>query len=250
MRRIALLLTALAALAASAEVALASGAPVVPTLGVRVAGCQTGLELAQRAADFTSSMPAIVGSSVLAMRFELEQRRGGAWRPVTVPGAARWERSEPRAAGFVFDKRVERLAEGVTYRMLVRFRWSATDGTVIKRATRRSGVCRQPDLRPDLSVAGISTEPLSDGRTRYVVQVLNGGLSALLGTLRVGVIVDGLALTPQPFFGLGIGTIAELTFEGPACRPGGTVRAVADPEDSLEEPGEADNALVLRCAGG
>lgn len=250
MRRTALLLTVLAAFAASADAALAAGPPAAPALGVRVAGCQTGLELAQRAADFTSSMPAIAGSSVLSMRFDLEQRRGGAWRPVPVPGSAHWERSEPGAAGFVFDKRVERLAEGVTYRMLVRFRWSATDGKVLKRATRRSGVCRQPDLRPDLSVSGITIEPLPNGRTRYVVQVLNGGLSALLGTLRVGMTVDGLALTPQPFSDLGIGTIAEVAFEGPACRSGGTVRAVADPEDSLEEPSEADNALVLRCSDG
>ena len=239
----------LVAFAASADMALAAGAPPAPALGVRIAGCQTGLEVEQRAADFTGSMPAITGSSVLGMRFELEQRRGGAWRPVPVPGSARWERAEPGAAGFVFDKRVERLAEGVTYRMTVYFRWSASDGTVLKRATRRSGACRQPDLRPDLSVAGLSTEPLPNGRARYVVQVLNSGLSALLGTLRVGVIVDGLALAPHSFSGLGIGAIREVDFEGPACRPGGTIRAVADPEDSLEEPGEADNALVLRCSG-
>ncbi len=249
MRRTALLII-FVAFAASADAALAAGPPGAPTLGVRVAGCQTGLELEQRAANFTGAMPAITGSSVLAMRFELEQRRGGAWKPVPVPGSTRWERSEPGAAGFVFDKRVERLAPGVTYRMTVHFRWSASDGTALKRATRRSGACRQLDLRPDLSVAGLSTEPLLNGRARYVVQVLNSGLSALLGTLRVGVIVDGLALTPQSFLGLGIGAIREVDFEGPACRPGGTIRAVADPEDSLEEPGEADNALVLGCSGG
>lgn len=250
MRLTALLLALLATLAASADVALATGARAAPTLGVRVAGCQTGLELAQRAAEFTGSMPAVAGSSVLAMRFELEQRRGGSWRPVPVPGSSRWERSEPGAAGFVFDKRVERLAEGVTYRMTVYFRWSASDGTVLKRATRRSGVCRQRDLRPDLTVTGITIEALPSGRAHYVVQVLNGGLSALFGTLRVGMVVDGLALTPQPFSGLGIGMIVEVAFEGPTCHPGGTVRAVADPEDSLEEPGETDNALVLRCADG
>jgi len=249
MRRISLLFTVLAALAASADVALATGPPAAPTLGVRVAGCQTGLELTRRAADFTSSMPAITGSSVLAMRFELEQRRGRAWRPVPVRGSARWERSEPGAAGFVFDKRVERLAAGVTYRMTVRYRWFAADGTVIKRATRRSGACRQPDLRPDVSVAGLSTEPLPDGRARYVVQVLNGGLSALVGTLRVGLTVDGAALEPQPLSGLAVGTIVEVSFEGPACQRDGTIRATADSEDSLDEPGEADNALVLRCSG-
>ena len=149
MLRTVLILTALAALSSSD--ALAADAPAVPELGVQLTACPTGPVPEQRAASFTGSMPAVDGSSVLAMRFALEQRRGSDWKPLASPAFARWERSAPGAAGFVYDKRVERLAAGASYRVTVSFRWTAADGTVVRRATRRSGACRQP--APALSPA-------------------------------------------------------------------------------------------------
>jgi len=146
MRRIVLTLsTLLAAVLAPAGLAAADA----PALSARVLDCQTGPDADERAADFRASMPAADDASILSLRFTLEQRRDGAWEGVPVPGA-RWERSKPGAAGFVFDKRVERLAAGSTYRVTVRFRWLAADGTVVRRATRSSGSCRQPDERPAL----------------------------------------------------------------------------------------------------
>ena len=224
MRRIALLLaTASAAFALPATVA-AAATPAAPTLGGRVAG-----------------------SSVLAMRFELQRRAEGAWKPESPPGFTRWERSAPDAAGFVYEKRVERLAAGSAYRVRVRFRWSAPDGTVLRRAARVSGACRPADLRPDLSIDGLTADPLPDGRTRYVVQVRNGGATAALGTVRVGLTVDGVAQVAQTLSGLSAAALGSVVFEGPACRPGGSVLAQADPQDVLDEADEADNALDLGC---
>lgn len=219
----------------------------LPKLSASVAACDTGPALEQRAADFEGSMPAIANSSVLAMRFTVEERRGSTWRAVSVPGS-RWERSTTGAAGFVFDKRVERLEAGAAYRVVVRFRWYDDAGSVIKRATRKSRSCRQPDLRPDLSVVAlIPGEPLGDGRARYVVQVRNGGLSAVRGALRVGLSVDGVAQPSRSLAGLAANVLGAVAFEGSACRPGGTVRAVVDPQDDVEEVDEADNVLELRC---
>lgn len=251
MRRTARLLPLLLlALPAGAQAATPAPPTAVPTLGVRLAGCQVGTAADDRGADFEGAMPASPGSSVLAMRFDLEQRRGAvSWKPVTgVPGFGRYERSAAGAAGFVFSKRFERLVPGASYRVTVRFRWSDADGAVLKRATRRSPTCRQTDLRPDLTVAGVTTgEPTADGRAHYVVQVSNDGLSALTGALRVGLTVDGLALPSLTLPGLAAGGVGEVGFDGPVCRPGARVVATADPDDDLDEPTESDNTLAVDC---
>lgn len=240
-----LVLFVLALLAAATS---SAGAAVVPSLGARLVGCEDGLAPEQRAADFSGSMPAVDGASVLAMRFELEQRRGSTWKAAPIPGT-RWESSVPGAAGFVYAKRVERLAPGASYRMLVRFRWTAADGTVVRRTARRSATCREDDLRPDLSVAAITAAALPDGRTRYVVSLRNDGPTAVLETVPVGLAVDGVAQPPRSLPGLAPSATRTLELEGPACRPGGTLRAVVDPEGAIDESDEADNAVVVRCPG-
>lgn len=250
MRRIALLLAAASAAFALPATVAAAATPAAPTLGVRVTGCEAGLNPEQRAAEFTGSMPAVAGSSVLAMRFELQRRTEGAWKPESPPGFTRWERSAPDAAGFVYEKRVERLAAGSAYRVRVRFRWSAPDGTVLRRAARVSGACRPADLRPDLSIDGLTADPLPGGRARYVVQVRNGGLTAALGLLRVGLTVDGVARVAQTLSGLRADAVGSVAFEGPACRPGGSVLVRVDPQDELGEADEADNTLELSCPSG
>ncbi len=250
MRRI-VLPALLAALALPAPALAATpAAATAPELGAKLASCQTGAVAAQREVEFEAAMPATDGSSELAMRFDLEQRRTttGAWKAVReVPGFGRYERSEPGAAGFVYRKRVERLALG-SYRVVVRFRWSAADGAVLKRAVRRSAACRQPDLRADLSVVGVTTgDPLPGGRARYVVQLRNGGRTATVGAATVGLAVDGVELATLSLPGLAAGGVGSVAFEGPACRPGGAVVATADPGDALPEGRESDNALAVDC---
>ncbi len=223
-----------------------------PALGARLTGCEVGALAGQRGADFEASMPAVPGASALAMRFELERRRGaGAWRPVAgVPGFARYERSSAGAAGFVYAKRVERLVPGSSYRVLVRFRWSDAAGVVRRRATRRSPGCPQPELRPDLGVVGISTgDPSGDGRARYVVQVRNAGPTAVAGPVPVSLRVGAVLLPAGALAGLAPGALGSVTLEGPACRPGERLVAVVDPRDDVEEAGERDNARTVACPG-
>ena len=247
MRRILLpLLLALGALAAPAA-APAADAPAVPSLGVRVSSCQTGATAAQRGAGFSGAMPAIEGATGLAMRFSLEQRRGTTWKSLAVPGFSTWHRAAPGAAGFVYAKRVERLAPRASYRVEVDFRWTSADGKVRRRATRHSGICRQPELRPDLVLEALTPEPLGDGLVRYVARVRNDGKGAVTKATRVVLTVDGVAQAPQALALLATGAQALVAFEGPACAPGGTVRADVDPDDDVEEPDDADNAFVLRC---
>jgi subtilase family serine protease len=77
--------------------------------------------------------------------------------------------------------------------------------------------------------------------------VYNGGLTIALGPLRVGLTVDGVAAVPQTLSGLRADAVGSVAFEGPACRPGGSVLARVDPRDGLDEPDEEDNTLELSC---
>lgn len=251
MRRTALTTATLAALAlpGAAHAVTPTDVPpsAVPELSARLDACAVGATSAQRAAAFTGAMPADQAAAVLSMRFELEQRRGSTWKPLAVPGFRTWQRSDPDAAGFVYAKRVERLASGASYRVTVGFRWTDADGRVVRRAERRTRVCRQPDLRPDLTVLGVTAEPSADGTVRYVAQVRNDGPGALTGPLRVALAVDGTAAPAQEVARLAARATTQLTWSAPPCVAGGAVRVDADPDAAVEEADEADNAFVLRC---
>ena len=244
MRRVVPTLAALAALAGPTV----AGAEEAPSLAARLDVCEIGIVPGSRVAEFTGAMPAIPGSSVLAMRFAFEQRRGSVFKPVPLPAFKGYEQSEPGAAGFVFAKRVERLAAGASYRVSVRFRWTAADGRVLRRATRTSRICRQPDLRPDLAVVGLTTEAVAGGRARYVARLRNDGPGALADLVGLRLTVDGVAQAVQLAPGPGAGAASTVMLEGPACGPGGTARLDVDPRDAVEEVDESDNAVLLRCS--
>jgi hypothetical protein len=142
MRRLAVLPCLLAPLPAAG----AAAAQQRPTLRAELLRCRTGDTAATRTATFRASMPAARGTRRMAMRFELRQRRraGAEFRRVRVPGWDGWERSEPRSAGFVFTRRVQRLRRGVAYRALVSFRWYDADGDVQREARRLTEQCVQP----------------------------------------------------------------------------------------------------------
>ncbi len=247
MQRIALIfcLTTLALPAAAR-----AEAPDPPTLEAGLTSCVTGVTMASRSATFSASMPARAGASVLAMRFELERRRGKAWNPVTASTFGRWERSAPDAAGFVYDKRVEGLTVLASYRATVSFRWYDASGHVVREVRRKTPVCRQPELRPDLEPVQIvpgTAQP--DGTATYAVSVRNTGVAAAPPS-RLMLSVGGVALETRVLPGLAALSSATVTFVGRACRPGETLRAAVDAADEIDEIDEAENALVQRCIAG
>lgn len=247
MRRLLPIVSALLVLAL-AGTARAATAPAVPNLGVKVVSCQSGAQADQRAAAFSGAMPRVAGASELAMRFELEQRRGATWRRVSPAPFAGYERSAPGAAGFVYVKRVQGLAPEASYRVAVHFKWMRANGAVRKRAVRHSAPCRQPDVRPDLAVTGVTAEaPTADGRVRYLVQLLNLGFGDVLGTLRVGLAVDGTPLPETTLSGLRAGQEATVAFQGPPCPVAGSLTATVDLGAEVEEGDQADNRLVVPC---
>lgn len=224
-------------------------APDVPELAVELSSCVAGVAVASRSATFHGSMPSSDGSSVLAMRFELERFRVTAWRPVVASTFGRWERSSPGAAGFVYDKRVEQLAAPASYRATVRFRWYDAAGHVLRKARRRTATCRQAERRPDLEPVRIAPGVARlDGTADYAVTVRNAGVTTAPPS-RVLLSVGGVALMPRALPGVAGLASATLTFTGPACRSGDALRAAVDADSDVDEADEGDNALVQRCVG-
>jgi hypothetical protein len=228
----------------------------VTPLSAKVKTCATGADVPSRYAVFTGSMPRIAQATTLAMRFDLyvDVAGHGARRLKGVPNFGVWERSSPGAPGFVYDKRVDALDPLAAYRVRVSFRWYDAGGDVVRRATRTSGVCRQPDKRPDLQVTGIGFEPVPGDPllTRYAVTVRNAGRGPVPASSLVALRIGALPLAPLALAPLPSGAAATVVFTGPACLPGSVVEAVADAAKGIVEADERDDAAVRACpvAGG
>lgn len=199
----------------------------------------------QPAAEFEARMGMVPGAAQLQMRFTLQavntpRRR---WRHVAAPGFDEWTTADPGTTRYVYTRRVEALIGPAQYRVRVRFRWLDAAGTTIARTVRHSRSCRVPDLRPNLTIAGLTTEPARDAaERRYLVRVHNTGRGdAAAFTVAVAgqdpVVVDGLAAHAE--------RVIEVV--GPVCAPGGSIEAVADPADLIEERSERDNAFSVDC---
>lgn len=241
MRRAPLALISLLVLAAAPAAAQAPPPPLEASL----AACETGPEGEQRLAVFTASMPALRGTRRMAMRFDLEERRGltpARFQRVAAPKFGRWERSRRGVAGFVYTKRVTGLASGRWYRARVRFRWYDADGRVHRRARRATPVCHQPDRRPNLRLESIrSPRPGS-----YLVTIENAGLSPA-GESTV-------AVEPRPDAGftrrvppLAPGERTSVVVEGDRCQRDGVVVVQLDAEKVVDESREDDNRVESAC---
>jgi hypothetical protein len=163
MRRLVPLAGLLALLVSAAGAAARTHTP----LAARLAGCTTGEGVAERAATFTASMPALPGARRLWMRFTLEVRvpPDGGYARVPLDTWHRWERAEPGRPGFIYTKRVEGLTGPAVYRAVVRFRWADADGHVLRRARLVTRGCRQPGPPGDTAPAAAATSPPQPGPT-------------------------------------------------------------------------------------
>jgi CARDB protein len=243
-----LLATVLAAAAAGAAGALASGPgatrSVWPLASVKVAKCS----LVDRSGVFVGRMRRVRGTEVMWMRYTLLERTGsGDYEAVHARGLGRWRKSDPGVRAFRYRQRVRGLSEGTSYRMSVRFRWYDEEGNVIRRARRRSGLCRQYTVLPNLRMVRLRAEPGSGpGTARYIARVSNRGAVAVTNAT-VALSLDGGELDRQTIHRLPAYGSQSLVFEGPKCAAGDEVRAVADPDGSLVESSERDNRLARAC---
>jgi hypothetical protein len=143
-RRFLLIPLAIAALGSGQALADEPSDPV--ELSADVSSCQTGAAADDRVVVFQASMPADPPAVRLAMTFELQQRLADDddFQTLDAPNFGDWQKSKERASGYIVDKRVQGLAPGTAYRVVVRFRWYAKGGKILRSAKRTSPMCKQP----------------------------------------------------------------------------------------------------------
>ncbi len=221
-------------------------------LAVKVTACQTGADPAERVVVFNGSIPVGDEASRVGMRFELLERRAGSdtFKRVKVPSFGTWQKSDPGVPGFVVEKRIDQLRPGSDYKVAVKFRWYARNGKVQRQVRRVSAACHQPDVRPDLRVRSISSDPpAEDGSITYRVTVRNLGETAVLSPFAVSLTVNGTLLPAgEPIPSLQPGAATVISFNGPKCAAGQLLRATVDTTDAVDEATEDDNVFERACA--
>ncbi len=225
--------------------ALAGAAPAraqKPPLSAALVSCQTGRDATERHAVFTAAMPAMVRTRRMAMRFDLYERAPSAksYSHVDVPKWGVWERSHRYVPGFIFTKRVEGLAPPATYRAVVRFRWFDAAGRLQRQARRETGPCRQPDLRPNLTVGSVTADDRG-----YLVEVLNDGRGDA-GPFSLTVGAGQQALTAD-VDGLPAGQRRTVAVAADRCRAADRVVVRLDPGREVDEADETDNSASQPC---
>jgi hypothetical protein len=253
MRPIVVKLAFLAAALAAAVAALpavadpparfeAARGPAPATVGLR------SCDREAREAVFSGRMTRVRGSSRMWMRFSIHERAAGAdaYARVRASGLFRWRKSRAGVRRFVHRQRVRGLNEGSVYRAIVDFRWIDATGRVVKRARRRSRACLPSGSLPDLSVARITSSPaVAPGTAVYRLRITNRGV-APARSVGVSLAVDGAVVDTQTIGRLNAHAARWLHFTGPVCTA--SARAVVDPDRTVAETDEGDNAHEIRCA--
>jgi hypothetical protein len=245
-------LTPVGLVGALAAGVLAAGAFAEPPEGraarglasVKVAQCSR----AEHAGAFVGRMRRVPGTERMWMKFKLLELTGsGKYRSVRAPGLGRWRRSRLGVGGFRFRQRVRGLAAGTAYRARVGFRWYGDGHRLLRRTTRRSRKCRQYAALPNLRVVVLRSRPGSAADTlRYVVRVANVGRAAAVD-VPVALLIGGAEVDRQTVRRLSAHRSRRLDFIGPRCATGDSVQAVADPDGTVVEASERDNAMQRAC---
>lgn len=251
-RPLSLLLCLAAAAGAAAPAALAADASTgagEARAGVwaRLSACTTGAQPSARAATFSASAPLGATARRLAIRFELQQRLPGAgFAPVQVPGWDGWERSAAGRSRLTVHKRVQDLLAPASYRAVVRLRWLARGGKVLREARRTTAVCEQPDPRPDLRLGPIDLSGADQDRARYDVLVRNAGESTA-AVFGVVIVIGGTAYGPASVGPLAPGLSERATIVAPRCQPGSSITISVDSGGAVDEASEDDNVVTRPC---
>ncbi len=228
-----------AVLATAARPAAAGAAPLPAS--VKVAACS----VETHEAAFSARMQQVPGASRMAMRFKLLEQTGpNAIRRVKVPGLRRWRHSKPGVKTFSYRQGFRNLPENASHRVVVSFRWLAADGTVVQRTRRRSARCRQFVRLPNLVAKIQAVIPTMPGVVRYQALVSNTG-RASASSVPVRLTVDGKVVDTVTIASLAPGEQRSVVIRGPECHQ--VVRLEADPEKSIAESSDLDNAHELSC---
>lgn len=246
---------------------VASGAQVAAGAGgsspysARLLSCRRSVRIEKRVVSVAARMSPVSGGTHLSMRIDLYQRllfsRHWALRS-DVPGLGVWTTPSDPSLGsrpgdvFAYHQAVARLVVPYAYRFRVGFRWRDDAGKIVRTETVTTGQCREPDLRPDLTLPAVTLRPSVryPGYARYVVEVRNAGRSparhvVVAGTFPAHAASNGSRTLAR----LRPGQSAHVSFVAPICKatdPAAPSFAV-DPANAIEEADETNNAVAATC---
>ncbi|MDW5596646.1 CARDB domain-containing protein [Conexibacter stalactiti] len=219
----------------------------------RMVSCTRSPKTDLRTAVVGASMRPIADGTRLALKVDLYQRplAGGRWTlRADVPGLGAWSQPSDPSIGtrsndvYKYRQAVGRLVVPYSYRFRVAFRWSDASGRVVREETATTGLCREPDLRPDLVITSATVEPGVTERTAiYTVAVRNIGRSAAVN-IGISSATSGIRAIRR----LGPLESTEMVFVGPPCTaelPPQTF--TVDPSNLIDEARETNNSLVASC---
>jgi hypothetical protein len=219
----------------------APGASSASAAEVVLTGCEKATVDEDGAADFEARMERVSGAARMQIRFRLQVQRKRRWVRVPAEGFDEWVTSDAGVARYVYDKRVEGLLAPGAYRVMVRFRWLDDDGHSVDRARDYSGVCRQPDPRPNLLVVAVRA-----ARNGYVAQVRNNGRGPA-GPFTIALTSGGRPMGSAAVPALPAHQVRFVPIRGPMCAAGSELVAEIDPDQAVDEHAEDDNVLTLPC---
>jgi len=218
--------------------------------------CKHALLPMNREVSVTAVMRPVAGTRRMSLKFELigKNKRTGKIIHVKAGDLGHWIKPDDRTLGsrpgdvWIFSHPVKDVAAPVSYRFHVHFRWTGQRGRTISQALRISRPCKQPELRPDLSVASIQVKSVSGhpGTDRYIATIHNGGRTAA-GAFQVA-FSDRGSVQKVTVQGLAARTSIKQTFVGPACSASSPAKVTVDPAHHVPDFNPANNSMVTRCS--
>jgi hypothetical protein len=248
--------------AAAMAVAGAVAAPAVDAsqqrAQLRGLVCQRALDPPARGVAITAPMRPLTATRKMQLRFQLlrKSRPGGSYSPVRGGDLGSWITPANPTLGqrpgdvWIVHKQVVDLAAPASYHFRVSFRWVGAHGRLLGTATRLSGTCYQPELRPDLLVQSIVVQAVA-GRpnvNRYVATIRNDGATAA-GPFAVQFAPgSSLPVQTRSVAGLAAHGRAQRAFIGPLCSTGSVATVTVDPSNQVADFDRANNSMTAVCS--
>jgi hypothetical protein len=217
--------------------------------------CLPAFDPSARAMTVSSVMRPLVHTVRMAVRFDLLEsaKRSGPAVPVLYGDLGQWKTIVDQPPGqrpitkWIVNKQVRDLAAPAYYRFRVSFRWKGAHGRVLGTAVRASGVCYQPERRPDLQVSSITVKPRANHprSNLYVALITNAGLTAS-GPFEVE-FVDGSRQKSKPAPSLAPHASTRVNFVGPLCDPSAPPSIIADSMNQVDDFNRGNNTLMATC---
>ncbi len=210
-----------------------------PYAKATVARCDRELNEAM----FSGRMSAYRRSPKMQMRFTLQALTPDEprWRKVDASGFGEWITVPGGFSKYTYDKTVQELLAPASYRAVVHFRWRNSRGKMIRSERAVSGVCRQPDSRPDLLLRNVRAD-----RDGLVAVVFNRGREAA-GGFDVEFLRNGSTMGSARVTGLEPQAAVEVFLPGARCARGQQLEAIVDPRSEVDEADEENDALTVFC---